>query len=87
MCDYCKKIKVTKYGLIVDIEIARGLYDNHGAPRYAVCRQDDFVYSLELKLSQAKEIVKNNQEWLDLKIIDLKTMRRWKYKTFRSWFS
>lgn len=75
MCDYCKKIKMTKYGLIVDIEIAKGLYDNHGLPRYVVCRQDDFIYSLQNQLRKAKEDVKNNQEWLDLKIIDLKTMR------------
>ena len=75
MCEFCDKVVITKYGLKIDLYVAKGIYDNHGIGRYVVCRRDDVIYGVYFTFKEAMETVLLNKPELSLKIIDLKTMK------------
>lgn len=72
MCEFCKKVEISKYGIVMDLEIASGIYKNHGQPRYAVCTDTNSIYALSLTRKEAFKIVTENiNRHLILHIVDL----------------
>lgn len=71
MCEYCKKVTMTRWGLIIDMDTVRGIYKNHGEPRYCVCTMNDIVYYIAKTLEEAEKVVEDNKRYIGLKIIDM----------------
>lgn len=71
MCEYCDKVKVTKWGLVIDLDTLKGIYENHGALRYCVCTMQDSIYHIAKTFEDAKKVVERDKEHTELKIIDM----------------
>lgn len=71
-CEHCRKLEISKDGLLVDLETAKGIYKNHGAPRYCVCDRHDRILYWELDYEAARRDA--DSEWLDLHIVDLESL-------------
>ena len=71
MCEFCEKIETTKNGLKINLDIAKGIYDNHKTCRYCVCKQDRFVIYLAQDIDEAEKVFGTYRNYLDVEIVDL----------------
>lgn len=75
MCELCEKVNITKTGFVFDLDVAKGIYDNHKTIRYVVCGQNNFVYGLYITIKDAEEVALKRKPYVDLKIVDLENYK------------